>query len=193
MNSISSIIKSVNIIRRKKIPLALLHCTNIYPTPFHLTRLACIAELQSAYKDCVIGYSDHTVTNHTCLAAVSLGASIIEKHYVDNRQIRKGPDIVCSMNKDELSDLIIGSKNIFYAGGGGKVPIKEEKKTINFAFASVVSKKKIITGEKLSKNNITLKRPSGGDFGVKDLNKLFGKIAKVEIKKNIQLKKIYLK
>jgi N-acetylneuraminate synthase len=193
MNSISSIRKSVNIIRRKKIPLALLHCTNIYPTPFHLTRLGCIAELQSAYKDCVIGYSDHTVTNHTCLAAVSLGASIIEKHYVDNRQIRKGPDIICSMNKDELSDLIIGSKNIFYASGGGKVPIKEERKTINFAFASVVSKKKIITGEKLSKNNITLKRPSGGDFGVKDLNKLFGKIAKVEIKKNIQLKKIYLK
>lgn len=192
MNSIASIRKSINIIRRKKIPLALLHCTNIYPTPFNLIRLGCIAELQSAYKDCVIGYSDHTVTNHTCLAAVSLGASIIEKHYVDSRTKRKGPDIVCSMDSNELKDLIAGSKNIFYASGGKKLPIKEEKKTINFAFASVVSKTKIIAGEKLSKNNITLKRPSGGDFGIKDLNKLFGKFARIDIKENIQLKKKYL-
>lgn len=193
MNSIESIRKSVNIIRRKKIPLALLHCTNIYPTPFNLIRLGCIAELQSAYKDCVIGYSDHTVTTHACLAAASLGASIIEKHYIDNRKKRRGPDIVCSMDKVELSDLIIGSKNIFYAGGGGKLPIKEEKKTINFAFVSVVSKKKILAGETLDKNNITLKRPLGGDFGVEDLNELFGKVAKVDIRENIQLKKIYLK
>lgn len=193
MNSIESIRKSVNIIRRKKIPLALLHCTNIYPTPYKLIRLSCIAELQSAYKDCVIGYSDHTVTNHTCLAAVSLGASIIEKHYIDDRKKRKGPDIECSMNKDELKDLIIGSKNIFYASGGKKLPLKEEKKTINFAFVSVASKKKILAGEKLNKNNIALKRPFGGDFGPKDFNKLFGKVAKVDIRKNIQLKKIYLK
>jgi N-acetylneuraminate synthase len=193
MNSIASIRKSINIIRRKKIPLALLHCTNIYPTPFNLIRLGCIAELQSAYKDCVIGYSDHTVTNHTCLAAVSLGASIIEKHYVDSRTKRKGPDVVCSMDSNELKDLIAGSKNIFYDSGGKKLPIKEEKKTINFAFASVVSKIKIIAGEKLSKNNITLKRPSGGDFGIKDLNKLFGKFARIDIKENIQLKKKYLK
>lgn len=193
MNSIDSIRKSVNIIRRKKIPLALLHCTNIYPTPFNLIRLGCISELRSAYKDCVIGYSDHTVTNHTCLAAVSLGASIIEKHYVDDKKKRKGPDIACSMDQDELSDLIVGSKNIFYASGGGKLPIKEERKTINFAFASVVSKIKIMAGEKLNKNNITLKRPLGGDFGIKDFNKLFGKVAKVNIKENIQLKKTYLK
>ena len=97
------------------------------------------------------------------------------------------------MDKVELSDLIIGSKNIFYAGGGGKLPIKEEKKTINFAFVSVVSKKKILAGETLDKNNITLKRPLGGDFGVEDLNELFGKVAKVDIRENIQLKKIYLK
>ena len=62
MNSIQSIRKSVNIILKHKIPLALLHCTNIYPTPAKLVRLDCITELKKAFPKCVIGISDHTIT-----------------------------------------------------------------------------------------------------------------------------------
>ena len=117
-----------------------------------------------------------------------MGADIIERHYVDTK-IRKGPDVSSSMDFNDLKNLIKGSKEIFLARGGQKVPLKEEQKTINFAFPSVVSLENIYPGTKLSKKNIFLKRPGGGAYGVKDLEGLYGKTAKRFIKKNIQLKK----
>ena len=109
MNSIKSIKKSVDIIQKQKIPLALLHCTNIYPTPPNLVRLNCIEELKKAYPNCQIGISDHTENIYTSLGAVALGARIVEKHYVDTKK-RRGPDITSSMDFNELKQLIKGSK-----------------------------------------------------------------------------------
>lgn len=188
MNSIASIKKSVNIICKKKIPLALLHCTNIYPTPSHLVRLDCIQEIKNNYPNCLVGLSDHTENIFTSLAAISLGARIIEKHFTDHKK-RKGPDISSSMDTNELKMLIQGSKFIFEARGGKKVPLREEKKTIAFAFPSVVATKNLNIGEKLSKNNISLKRPGGGDFGIKDMINLYGRKVVKEIKKNTQINK----
>jgi N-acetylneuraminate synthase len=192
MNSIESIKPSVKIIRDAKIPLALLHCTNIYPTPPNLVRLDCINQLKKSFPSCVVGISDHTENNYSSLGAVSLGAKIIEKHFTDSKK-KKGPDISCSMDPQELKELIFGSKVIFKAGGGKKLPLEEEKKTIAFAFASVVSTAEIKKGDKLTKNNIFVRRPGGGDFKIKDLTKLYGKIVKKDIKNNIQIKKNFLK
>ena len=97
------------------------------------------------------------------------------------------------MDPNELKELINGSNTIFKARGGKKLPLKQEKKTIAFAFASVVSTKKIEKGEKLSKDNIFVRRPGGGDYKVKDLIKLYGKITKKNIKKNVQIKKNFIK
>ncbi|MDB2442442.1 N-acetylneuraminate synthase family protein [Candidatus Pelagibacter bacterium] len=191
MNSINSIKKSVQIIQKNKIPLALLHCTNIYPTPPKLVRLDCLRQLKEAYPKSIIGISDHTETNHTSLAAVALGARIIEKHFVDTKK-RKGPDVSCSMDPKDLRDMIKGSQIIFSARGGIKKPLLEEKKTIAFAMPSVASLKDINVGEKLNYNNIFLKRPSGGDFGIDDLKKLYGRRVKKKIKKNTQIKKKFL-
>ena len=188
MNSISSIKKSVEIIRRKKIPLALLHCTNLYPTPPNLVRLDCIRQLKKAYPTCLIGISDHTQTNHTSLAAVALGAKIIEKHFVDDKN-NSGPDINCSMDPSDLQDMIAGSKIIFAARGGIKKPLKEESVTISFAFASVCSKVDINVGETLNITNICLKRPGTGYYSINDFDKLLGKKVKRKIKKNTQIKK----
>ncbi len=188
MNSISSIRKSVNIILRNKLPLALLHCTNIYPTPPKLVRLDCIRQLKKAFPKCIIGLSDHTENNYSSYAALGLGANIIERHYVDSKK-RKGPDVSSSMDSDDLKNLIKGSHDIFLARGGKKIPLKEEQKTINFAFPSVVSLMDIHPGTKLSQKNIFLKRPGGGDFGINDLNSLYGKIVTRFIKKNTQIKK----
>lgn len=193
MNSIKSIAKSVSIIRKHKLPYALMHCTNIYPTPIELVRLNCIEELKKAYPDAIVGLSDHTSSINTCLGAVSLGARILEKHFVDDKKVRRGPDVSASMDKNDLKQLIKGSKEIFESLGYGKFPLKEERKTIAFAFASVCSTKEINKGEKLSRENIFLRRPGGGDFKIEDLNKLYGKIAKVKIKENIQIKKKFLK
>jgi N-acetylneuraminate synthase len=116
MNSIESVRPSVDILRKAGVPYALLHCTNVYPTPPELVRLGAMQQLQNAFPDAVIGLSDHTTSNYTCLGAVALGASILERHFTD-RMDRPGPDIVCSMDPQALSDLIQGSKIIFSARG----------------------------------------------------------------------------
>jgi N-acetylneuraminate synthase len=188
MNSIQSIKKSVNIITKKKIPLTLLHCTNIYPTPSKLVRLECIKEIKSAYPNCLVGISDHTENIYTCLAAVALGARIIEKHFIDDKK-REGPDVSSSMNAKDLRLLIEGSKLIFEARGGEKKPLKQESKTIAFASQSVVAETLLKKGDIITKKNITLKRPGGGDFGVNELSSLYGRKIAIEIKKNTQIKK----
>ena len=111
-----------------------------------------------------------------------------EKHFVDNKAKRRGPDVSASMDAHELKQLIEGSYKIFEARGGVKFPIKEEKKTINFAFASVASTENIKKGEKFSVKNILTKRPGNGDFKVKDYLKILDKSAARDIKKNYQLK-----
>jgi N-acetylneuraminate synthase len=170
----------------------LLHCTNIYPTPERLVRLDCLNEIKIAYPDSVIGLSDHSSSIYTCLGAVSLGARILEKHFVDNKAKRRGPDVSASMDAHELKQLIEGSYKIFEARGGGKFPIKEEKKTIAFAFQSVVATKDILAGDRLSLSNIFLRRPGNGDYKVKDFIKILGKKVKKDIRNNTQIKKIDL-
>jgi N-acetylneuraminate synthase len=188
MNSIDSVRCSVEILRNEEIPFALLHCTNVYPTPPELVRLGAMTKLGGAFPDAVIGLSDHTTSNYTCLGAVALGASILERHFTDSMK-REGPDIICSMDPKALSELIEGSSTIFLARGGEKKAVKAEEPTIAFAFASIVAIKDIQPGEKLSKENIWLKRPGGGDFSVREYENLLGKGAKCVIRSGYQIKR----
>ena len=187
MNSIESVRPSVDILRKAKVPFALLHCTNVYPTPPELVRLGAMGRLKEAFPDAVVGLSDHTTSNYTCLGAVALGASILERHFTD-RMDRPGPDILCSMDPTSLSALIEGSKIIFSARGGEKAPLEEESSTIAFAFASVVAIEDIEPGQVLSQQNIWPKRPSGGDFSALDFELLLGKTAINAIRKGFQIK-----
>lgn len=188
MNTIESIRPAVQIFRDAKIPYALLHCTNVYPTPNRLVRLGALEQLKKEFPDAVVGLSDHTLSNYPCLGAVALGASILERHYTDSRE-RPGPDIVCSMDGKDLKELIEGSKIIFEARGGQKGPVSEEQGTINFAFASVVTLKKINKGEKFTRDNLWVKRPGTGDFLAKDYDHLLGKIASCDINSDQLLRK----
>ena len=188
MNSIESVTPSVEIFRKYGVPFALMHCTNLYPTPDKLIRLNSLNDLRAAFPDAVLGLSDHSLTNYPCLASVALGASILERHFTDSKE-RSGPDIICSMTPLELQELIEGSKIIFDATKGGKFPVKEEDVTIAFAFASVVATRKMHPGETITREDITLKRPSGGDFGPKDFKNLIGKIVATEIEPNLQIKR----
>ena len=188
MNSVETIRPAVDILRSAGVPFALLHCTNIYPTPPELVRLGAIEILKQEFPDAVIGLSDHTTTNFTCLGAVALGASILEKHYTDSMS-RPGPDISSSMDPEGLKSLIEGSQIIHKARGSFKGPVEQESSTIAFAFASVVAIKDINPGEELNESNIWLKRPGGGDFGVSDYEDLFGKVATKPIVKDYQISK----
>ncbi|MAV05610.1 MAG: polyhydroxyalkanoate biosynthesis repressor PhaR [Candidatus Pelagibacter sp.] len=193
MNSIKTIKPATKIIEKYKVPYALLHCTNIYPTPAKLVRLNDIDIIKKNFPKAVVGLSDHTANIYSALGAVSLGASIVEKHFVDSKKI-KGPDISASMDPKELRELIYGSEQIFLARSSNKKkPVKEEQKTINFAFASAVATKDIFPGEKLSLENFFLKRPGNGDFNIENYKTIIGKKVLHKIKKNTQIKKTSLK
>lgn len=186
MNNIESIRKTVSIIEKYNVPYALLHCTNIYPTPAHLVRLGAMQELKENFPNAVIGLSDHTINNNACLAAVALGASILERHFTDSMN-RIGPDIICSMDPKSLSELIKSSKEIALMRGGKKEAVKEEQPTINFAFATVVAIKDIEQGETLTTDNIWVKRPGTGEIKAEHFNSLIGKKVNKSIKKDTHL------
>ena len=193
MNDIKSIKIATKIFEKYKVDYALMHTTNLYPTPANLTRLNCIKILKKNFPKAVIGLSDHTSDNLTSYAAVALGASIIEKHYIDTKKTRTGPDISASIDSIQLKELVQGSRKIFSALPGIKKPVREEKDTMKFAFASIVAIKNIKSGTKLSKNNIWVKRPGTGDFLAKDYKKILGKKALKNIKINTQIKKEHIK
>ena len=180
MNDIISVRKMVNILEKYKIQYALLHTTNLYPTPSHLVRFGAMQELQREFPNAVIGLSDHTTSNLACFGAVALGASILERHFTDSMD-RDGPDIVNSMDPEALSELIIGSIELAKMRGGKKEAAKEEQVTIDFAFATVVSIKNIKKGNPLTKENVWVKRPGTGEILAEDYKKVLGMHASVDI------------
>ena len=186
MNSIESVKKSVEIIKSHKIDFALLHTTNLYPTPFNLVRLGGMQELMKEFPNIPIGLSDHTTNNLSSYSAIALGASIIERHYTDNME-RPGPDIICSMDEEECKKLIKNSKIIKSMLGGVKEPAKEEKVTIDFAFATVVSIKDISKGDKLTEKNIWVKRPGTGEIKAEFYKQVLGKVSKNNLKEGEHL------
>lgn len=187
MNTIESVGKAVDIFHKYNTPYALLHCTNVYPTPPELVRLNAMIELQENFPDAVIGLSDHTITNYPSLGAVALGGSIIERHFTDSFN-REGPDISCSMNPSGLKELINGSKILKQARGGHKGPVDAEKSTINFAFASVVTIKEIKPGEEFTNENLWVKRPGTGEIMAVDFDSIMGKKAVRLIPNDTQIK-----
>jgi len=188
MNSIDSVKPSVDIMREYNIPYALLHCTNIYPTPPNLVRLDSMIELNKHFEDAVVGLSDHTTSNYACLGATALGASILERHFTDSMD-REGPDIINSMDTITCKELIEGSKIMKQERGGSKGPVEEEIPTINFAYASIVTIREIKVGEKLTMENIWVKRPGTGPLFAKDFKSVLGKTANKLLKKDLHLKK----
>ena len=187
MNTIESVSKAVAIFKKHNVPLALLHTTNLYPTPPKLVRFGAMTELHEAFKDHVFGLSDHTITNHACFGAVALGASILERHFTDHMQ-RTGPDIVCSMDESSCKELITGSHLIWEMRGGTKEPAKEEQVTIDFAFATVCTIKEIKKGEVFTMDNIWVKRPGTGEILAEEFESIIGKKAKINISQDSQLK-----
>ena len=186
MNTIESVQKAVTIFDRYQVPVALLHTTNLYPTPIPLVRLGAMTQLHEAFPDKVFGLSDHTLNNHACLGAVALGASILERHFTDHMQ-RTGPDIVCSMDEQACRELIVGAHEIWQMRGGEKRPAAEEQVTIDFAFATVCSIAPIAEGETLTKDNIWVKRPGTGKILAEHFDSLLGKKATRAIAADEQL------
>lgn len=186
MNDLETIAPAVEIIREAGMPFAILHCTSMYPTPYDKVRLGALSELAAHFPDGVLGLSDHSIGIYTCLAAVVLGARVLEKHFVSDRTW-SGPDVPLSITPEELEELIRGSKAVFQALGGTKRILPGEKPTIDFAYACVVSIQHIAEGETLTKENTWVKRPGTGEIKAVHFEDVLGKTALRDIPKDTQL------
>ena len=126
MQNLLSVEKPVEILEKKNIEYALLECTNIYPCPPEDIALGSLAQLSDKFPNAEIGFSDHSIGPTMALAAVALGATIVEKHFTDTKN-RPGPDISCSMDPDELEHLIKKSKEVAYSRDRKKFIANVEK------------------------------------------------------------------
>jgi N-acetylneuraminate synthase len=180
MNTIASVRKAVAIFDAANVPVALLHTTNLYPTPPRLVRLGAMTQLAEAFPEKVYGLSDHTTNNLACIAAVALGASILERHFTDHME-RPGPDIVCSMDEHACRELIEAARIVHEERGGHKEPAAEEQVTIDFAFATVVTIAPVAKGESFTKANLWVKRPGTGAILAEHYDALLGRVAARDI------------
>lgn len=186
MNDIPAIAKTVNILERYGVSYALMHTTNIYPTKPEWVRLGAMKELMREFSGVPVGLSDHTQNNNACIAAMAVGADVVERHFTD-RMERTGPDIVCSMDEAACSELLRAAKEVPKMRGGEKVALPEEQVTIDFAFATVVTIAPVKKGERFTKDNLWVKRPGTGSILAEEYDSLLGKTAAVDIDADVQL------
>jgi len=185
MSSLKEIDQALNILiksgtRRKKITI--MQCNTEYPTPFIDVNLRAMETIKKKF-DTNIGFSDHTLGIEASVAAVALGATVIEKHFTLNRKM-KGPDHKASLEPFELKNMVQSIRNIELSlGKKNKLVTLSEKKNIIVARKSIFSLKKISIGEVFTENNITTKRPGDGVSPMK-WDKLIGKKASKNYKED---------
>jgi len=191
MSTINEIKKAVELLKsyNKVTKINVLHCTSLYPAPNDSLNLLAIGVIKKKLK-LEVGYSDHSVGNLASIAAVSMGASIIEKHFTLNKNM-SGPDHIASANYKELKELIEEIRNLEMAMGNGiKKPHFKELETLKIARRSWHAFKNIKKGNLIKLEDIILIRPGLGIPGNKSIE---GRKTKVDIKKGDLIKNQWLK
>lgn len=142
--------------------LTILHCTTEYPTPYEDVNLRAMLTMQSELG-VAVGYSDHTPGIEISIAAVALGATVIEKHFTLDKSM-EGPDHKASLEPAELMALVAGIRHVerALAGDGLKVASNSEKKNIAIARKSIVAARPIKAGEVFTEESLAVKRPGNG-------------------------------
>jgi N,N'-diacetyllegionaminate synthase len=150
----------------KKEDITILHCNTEYPTPMEDVNLTAMLTIERELG-VKIGYSDHTLGIEIPIAAVAMGASVIEKHFTLDRNM-EGPDHIASLEPNELTAMVTAIRNIELALGDGiKNPSKSEQKNILIARKSIVSISAIKIGDIFTEQNISVKRPGNGISAMK--------------------------
>lgn len=162
--------------------ITILHCTTDYPVPYCDINLNAMKTLQSHFNS-KVGYSDHSSGIEISLAAVALGAQVIEKHFTLDRNM-DGPDHKASLEPHELTKLVSSIRNIEVSLGNGiKIPTATEVKNIKIARKSIVAKKNISIGEKFTLENLDIKRPGTG-ISPMEINNIIGTSSRFNFKKD---------
>ncbi|ADL33176.1 N-acetylneuraminate synthase NeuB1 [Butyrivibrio proteoclasticus B316] len=162
MSTLQEVEDALNVLRQNGASeIILLHCTTNYPTPMQDVNLRAMLTLKEKFG-CKIGYSDHTQGIEVPIAAVALGATVIEKHFTLDKNM-EGPDHKASIEPDEFAQMVKSIRNIEKAlGNGEKTPSQSEIANIAVARKSIIALKEIKAGEVFSEENITTKRPGTG-------------------------------
>lgn len=162
MSNLSEIEDAMNVLKENGAGnISLLHCNTEYPTPFHDVNLRAMKTMSDHFH-INVGYSDHTLGIEVPIAAVAMGARIIEKHFTLDRNM-EGPDHKASLEPEELKSMVLSIRNIEVAiGSSKKFPTNSEIKNLAIARKSIVAKSNIKKGETFTESNITTKRPGDG-------------------------------
>ena len=145
----------------KKENITVLHANTMYPTPMEDVNLNAMKTIKKEF-DVAVGYSDHTLGIEVDIAAVAMGASIVEKHFTIDKA-KEGPDHKASLEPEELRAMVIAIRNVEKALGDGiKIPSGSEKPNIVVARKSILANQKIKKGDTLTEENIIVKRPGNG-------------------------------
>ena len=164
--------------------LVLLKCTSAYPAPLQETDLKALADLQSRFET-VVGVSDHTVGSSVALAAVALGAKVVEKHFILDRKLG-GPDAAFSMQPDEFGQMVKGIREVERALGEASYRLSPQARKNRCFARSLFVVADIKAGEKFSANNVRSIRPSYG-LAPKHLSEIIGKKALRDIERGTPL------
>jgi N,N'-diacetyllegionaminate synthase len=185
MSDLKEVRDAINVLLKngtKKKDITILHCNTEYPTPFEDANLSAMVTTRNRLG-VRVGYSDHTKGIEIPIAAVALGATVIEKHFTLSRNM-KGPDHRASLEPDELKNMVEAIRNVEKALGDGiKKPSKSESGNISIARKSIVAARDIKKGEIFSENNITTKRPGTGINPMR-WSMVLGKVSKSDLKKD---------
>jgi len=142
--------------------ITVLHCNTEYPTPVIDVNLRAMQTISAAFPKIRVGYSDHTLGIEVPIAAVAMGAMVIEKHFTLDRSL-PGPDHKASLEPDELAAMVSAIRNIELSiGNGTKCPSPSELKNKKIARKSIFAARNIKSGEILTEQNLTVKRPAIG-------------------------------
>ena len=187
MSNLDEVRDVVRIFRKvKNNQLAILHCVSMYPHDPKFANLNTIEKMKKEFK-VPVGWSDHTLGVETCIAAATLGANIVEKHFTLNKK-SKGPDHVLSADPPDLSRMVQSIRIAETAKGDGvKKPASCELGNRKNVRKSVVAKNDIDSGTKITPNLLEIKRPGSG-YSPKNLKKIVGKVTKKRIKKDKPIK-----
>lgn len=183
MSTLGEIEAAINVLREAgTTEISLLHCTTEYPTPYDQVNLKVISALKQKFG-CEVGYSDHTQGIEVSIAAVAMGATIIEKHFTLDRNM-DGPDHIASLEPQELCQLVRAIRNVEKSFGVEEKKVMEcEKKNILVARKSIVARREIKKGEVFDENMITTKRPGNGISPMKWLD-IIGSVAEKDYKED---------
>jgi N-acetylneuraminate synthase len=162
MSSLSEVERAVEAVERcSAAGLVLLHCVSNYPAAASDANLRAMITMRGAFGH-PVGYSDHVPGNRVCLAAVALGACVVEKHFTTSRAL-PGPDHSASLEPDELKELVSGIREVESAlGNGRKRPASTERDTAACVRKSIVTSRRIEAGERLTPEMLVMKRPGTG-------------------------------